>query len=43
MWFSLAAPQGDAKALEKLDQTEGLLTPEHRAEAQKMVRERTPQ
>jgi uncharacterized protein len=43
MWFSLAAAQGDAVALKKLDQTEALLTPEQRAEAQKMAREWNPQ
>jgi hypothetical protein len=42
MWFSLAAAQGDADARRNLDLTETLLTPEQRAEAQKMVREWKP-
>ena len=43
MWFSLAAAQGDEDAHKALDLTETLLTPEQRAEAQKMAREWKPQ
>ena len=39
MWDLLAAAQGDANARKNLDLTETLLTPEQRAEAQKMARE----
>jgi hypothetical protein len=42
MWFSLAAAQGEQKAVKALDMAERRMTPAQIAEAQKLARDRKP-